>query len=239
MAEVVWAQFRSPAGRLLERPVGQVRGERLEEREEVWRPARHRGRRAIATWWRPAGQAGHVGCATLQALQAAVALEFDPQVAAFAGWPVRLGWAGSDQGYVPDFFVRLANGRARLVVCRSSGRAGAGWEETLRLLTAAGEQAGWEVRVYAGSDSDVAARNRQRLSRYRHARLADRDTAQTLHQAFARPRPFAEGVSASGLPELATVARGLHLIWTRELAIDWDAPFVPARSLVWSPREVL
>ncbi|MER6385448.1 hypothetical protein [Streptomyces sp. NPDC001250] len=59
-----------------------------------------------------------------------------------------------------------------------------------------------------------------------------------LHQVFARPRPFADGIRASALPELATVARALHLVWTRELLIDWSAPFVPARSLVWSPQGV-
>lgn len=112
MAEVGWAQFLSPAGRLLEKPVSQVRQERLEERAEVWRPTRYRGRRAIATWWRPAGQARHAGCATLGALEAALSLEFDPQVVSFTGWPLRLGWADSGQGYVPDFFARLADGRA-------------------------------------------------------------------------------------------------------------------------------
>lgn len=238
VAEVVWAQFLSPAGRLLEKPVSQVRQERLEERGEVWSPTRYRGRRAIATWWRPAGQARHAGCATLGALEAAVSLEFDPQVVSFTGWPVRLAWAGSAQGYVPDFFARLADGRARLLVCRPSERATSGWEETARLLEAAGEQAGWEVRVHPGADGTAAAVNRQRLSRYRHARLADADTARVLHQVFARPRPFADGVKASALPELATVARALHLVWVRELLIDWSAPFVPARSLVWSPQGV-
>lgn len=239
MAEVVRAQYRSPAGRLLERPVSQVRQEPLEERDEVWRPMRYQGRRAIATWWRPAEQVRHAGCATLGALEAAVALEFDPQVVSFAGWPVRLAWEGSTQGYVPDFFARLKDGRARLVVCGPSDRATDGWQETSRLLEATGEQAGWEVRVHPGpDDAAVAAQNRQRLSRYRHARLADADTAHLLHQVFAQPRPFADGVRASGLPELTTVARALHLIWMRELLIDWSAPFAPARSLVWSPQGV-
>lgn len=239
MAEVVWARFLSPAGRLLKRPASQIRQERLEERAEVWRPTRYRGRRAIATWWRPAGQVRLAGCATLGALEAALSLEFDPQVVSFTGWPLRLGWAGSEQGYVPDFFARLADGRARLVVCqKGSERAAGGWEEASRLLEAAGEQAGWEVRVHPGADGTAAAANRQRLARYRHARLADADTARVLHQVFARPRPFTDGVTASALPELATVARALHLVWMRELLIDWSTPFVPTRSLVWSPQGV-
>ncbi|WP_405444465.1 TnsA-like heteromeric transposase endonuclease subunit [Streptomyces achromogenes] len=238
VAEVVCAQFLSPAGRLLEKPVSQVRQERLEERGEVWRPNRYRGRRAIATWWRPAGQARHAGCASLGALEAALSLEFDPQVVSFAGWPVRLAWAGSTEGYVPDFFARLADGRARLLVCRPAQRAAGGWEETSRLLKAASEQADWEVRVHPGADDAATVTNRRRLARYRHARLADVDTARALHQVFAQPRPFADGIRASDLPELVTVARALHLVWTRELLIDWSAPFVPARSLVWSPQGV-
>ncbi|MFJ4031516.1 hypothetical protein [Streptomyces griseoluteus] len=237
MAEVVWAQFLSPAGRLLERPLSQVRQERLEERAEVWRPTRYRGRRAIATWWRPAGQARLAGCATLGALEAALSLEFDPQVVSFTGWPVRLAWADSSEGYVPDFFARLADGRARLLVCqKASERAADGRGETARLLVAAGEQAGWEVRVHPGAEGTAAAANRHRLCRYRHTRLADEDTARVLHRVFARPRPFAEGVAASAMPELATMARALHMIWVRELLIDWSTPFVPARSLAWSPR---
>ncbi|MFI1126889.1 TnsA-like heteromeric transposase endonuclease subunit [Streptomyces hygroscopicus] len=236
MGDAVWAQVRSSAGRVLERPVSALRRERLEDHEPVWTPERYRGRRAIATWWRVTDQARHAGCATLGALDAAVSLEFDPQVVAFAAWPVRLGWAGSEAGYVPDFFVRLDDGQARLV-CRPGGGISSGWAATLELLEAAGRQAGWQVRVHEGAEDAVLAQNRQRLSRWRHARLADANTARVLHQVFARPRSFAAGVKASGLPELPTVAKGLHLIWSRGLLIDWTQPFVPARSLVWSPKE--
>jgi hypothetical protein len=232
---VVWAQFRSPSGRLIERPVGQLRKEQLEKYEPVWQPERYKGRRAIATWWRLAGEARHAGCATLGALEAAVSLEFDPQVVTFAAWPVRLGWAGSEDGYVPDFFARLTNGQGQLLVRRPGGGAAAGWAATLELLQTAGQEAGWQVRVHQeDADDEVAARNRQRLSRWRHARLADADTAQVLHQVFTRPRPLIDGVTASGLPKLPTVAKAHHLIWTRELLIDWTKPYVPARSLVWS-----
>ncbi|MFD3580507.1 TnsA-like heteromeric transposase endonuclease subunit [Streptomyces sp. NPDC058644] len=234
MSDVVWAQFRSPAGRLLERPVSQLHAERLEERQGVWEPPRYRGRRAITTWWRPADRPGHVGCATLGALEAALSLEFDAQVAAFASWPVRLRWAESTDGYIPDFFARLYDGQARLLVRRPfGGAAGAGWKARLELVTAAGHQAGWRVRVHDAEDA-VVVRNRQRLARYRHARLADADTARVLHEVFARPRPFDEGIAASGLPPMATVARGLHLVWTGDLLIDWSTPFVPGRSLARS-----
>ncbi|MEU7045904.1 TnsA-like heteromeric transposase endonuclease subunit [Streptomyces varsoviensis] len=235
MSDRVWAQVRSRAGRLLERPVGALRGERLEDLEPVWQPQRYQGRQAIATWWRPAGQARHAGCATLGALEAALALEADPEVVTFAAWPVRLGRPDAE-GYVPDFFARLGDGQARLVVHRPGEGTSHRWAATLQLLEAAGQQAGWQVRVHEGPADAVAARNLQRLSRWRHTRLADADTAQVLRQVFARPRPLTTGVRASGLPELPTVARALHLVWTRELLIDWTRPFVPARSLVWSPE---
>jgi hypothetical protein len=240
VGDVVWARFRSPAGRLLERPVGELRGERLEEREPVWEPQRYKGRRAIATWWRLTDRARHAGCATLGALRAAEALEFDPQVVTFAAWPVRLGWSnkGGDDGWVPDFFARLTGGQAALVVCPPGGGTTPGWAATLDMLTAAGQQAGWGLRVHQDDGDAVAARNRQRLARWRHARLADPATAQVLHEMFARPRPFGEGVAASGLPQLPTLARGHHMIWNRQLLIDWSRPFLPARSLAWSARTV-
>ncbi|WP_327167143.1 TnsA-like heteromeric transposase endonuclease subunit [Streptomyces subrutilus] len=235
MGDVVWAQVRSGAGRLVERPVGELRREQLELHDPVWQPARYRGRRAIATWWRLADQARHVGCGTLRAREAALSLEFDPQVVTFASWPVRLTWAGRGPGWVPDFFVRLADGQAMLLVCRPGDGTGSRWAQTLELMEAAGRQADWQLRVFGGAEDAVVAGNRQRLSQWRHARLRDADTARILHQVFVRPQPVTEGVRASGLPELPTVARALHLIWSQELLIDWTKPFVPARSLVWSP----
>ncbi|MFI7368209.1 TnsA-like heteromeric transposase endonuclease subunit [Streptomyces sp. NPDC050149] len=238
MNDLVWAQFRSSAGRLIERPVRQLCGEKLEERAGVWEPPRYRGRRAITTWWRPADRAGHAGCATLGALEAAISLEFDPQVATFASWPVRLFWAGSADAYMPDFFARLRDGQARLLVRRPTGGAAAGdaWDRALRLVTAAGEQAGWQVRVHEGDDA-VVARNRQRLARYRHDRMACPDTARVLHEMFARPRPFDSGIQASGLPPLPAAACGLHLIWRGELLIDWNRLFAPGRSPAWTRKE--
>jgi hypothetical protein len=239
MSDRVWAQVRSAAGRLLERPVGELRGERLEEYAPVWQPQRYQGRRAIATWWRPAGQVRHVGCATLGAMDAVVALESDPEVRAFAAWPVRLGWAVDSEraeGYVPDLFARLGGGGARLVVCRPGDGTSEPWADRLRLLEAAGLQAGWQVRVHESAPDTVTARNLRRLSRWRHTQLADAGTARVLRQVFTRPQPLLAGVRASGLPELPTVARAHHLLWTRDLLIDWSAPFVPARSLVWAPE---
>ncbi|MFD5123623.1 hypothetical protein [Streptomyces sp. NPDC058385] len=237
-SDLVWAQFRSVSGRLLERPVSQLREEPLEKRAGLWQPPRYQGRRAITTWWRPADRAGHAGCTTLGALEMAISLEFDPDVATFASWPVRLFWAGSADGYLPDFFARLRDGRALLVVRRPGGRAdSASWDQTQELVTAAGVQAGWKVRVHTGDEDTVAVRNRQRLARYRHDRLADADTVSVLREVFAQPCSFDDGVAASGLPPLATVACGLHLIWRGELLIDWRRPFVPGRSLVRTRTE--
>ncbi|MFI1654783.1 TnsA-like heteromeric transposase endonuclease subunit [Streptomyces sp. NPDC020472] len=239
VSEVVWAQVLSRAGRLVERPVRELRGERLEEYEAVWQPPRYQGRRAIATWWRPADRARHVGCAHLGALGAAVSLEADRDVVAFASWPMRLHWADDAGGYVPDFFVRLADGRARLLVCRPAGGSPQRWEAAAELLEAAGKQADWQVRVHEGTADPVVFSNLQRLSRWRHTRLADADTARVLRKVFAEPQPLAVGVRASGLPELPTVAKAHHLIWTRELLIDWSSPYMPHRSLVWAPEGVV
>ncbi|MFJ8536863.1 TnsA-like heteromeric transposase endonuclease subunit [Streptomyces sp. NPDC093591] len=231
--DVVWAEFHSLAGRLVRRPVSQVPREALEEREPVWKPVQYRGKRAIATWWRPADTARHAGCATLEGLAAARALEFDPEVVAFTAWPVRLSWPEGRGAYVPDFFARLSDGRARLVVRTPGGEGRTGWPGTLRLLDAARQQADWQVRVHTPADATVVE-NQRRLSRYRHARLADAEAARLLHAAFAMPRPVTEGVAATGLPELSALAQAYHLIWKRDLLIDWSMPFVAAQSLVSS-----
>ncbi|MFJ8077038.1 TnsA-like heteromeric transposase endonuclease subunit [Streptomyces sp. NPDC096176] len=238
MGEVVWAEFNSAAGRLRRQRVGEVHGEALETRKPVWKPVQYRGKRAIATWWRPAEAALHVGCAHLTALQTAQELEFDPQVASFAAWPVRLMSRDGGTVVVPDFFARLRSGQGCLVACPPVGETGNVQESAERqLLNAACEQAGWQLRVSPGPGEVVAA-NRRRLSRYRHPRLADAQAAQVLHAVFTRPQVLAEGIAASGLPRLSAMAQAHHLIWTRELLIDWERPFAPSSSPVWSATAV-
>ncbi|MFE4956183.1 TnsA-like heteromeric transposase endonuclease subunit [Streptomyces sp. NPDC056653] len=238
MGEVVWAEFNSAAGRLRRQRAGEVCGEALETRKPVWKPVQYRGRRAIATWWRPAGSARHVGCAHLTALQTAQELEFDPQVVSFAAWPVRLMSLDGGTVVVPDFFARLRSGEGCLVVCPPGGGFGDVPESAeMRLLNAACEQGGWQLRV-GPAPSEVIAANRRRLSRYRHSRLADEQASQVLHAVFMRPQVLAEGIAASGLPRLSAMAQAHHLIWTRELLIDWERPFAPLSSPVWSAKAV-
>lgn len=237
MGGAVWAEFNSAAGRLRRRPVAKVRGEALEWREPVWRPVQYRGKRSIGTWWRLADTPRHAGCANLGAWRAAQELDFDPLVATFASWPLRLGSPDSGCVAVPDFFARLRSGEGCLVVCPPDAQQvrGKKWQEQMRLLQTAVGQTGWQLRVVSDAHPVVAA-NRRRLSRYRHARWADERAARVLHEVFAHPLSFAEGVASSGLPRLEATGRAHHLIWTQELVIEWERPFAPADSLVVSAR---
>ncbi|MFJ9765553.1 hypothetical protein ACIRUY_17225 [Streptomyces erythrochromogenes] len=239
MGGAVWAEFNSAAGRLKRCAVAEVRGEALEWREPVWRPVQYRGKRSIATWWRLADVPRHAGCANLGVWRAAQELDFDPSVATFASWPVRLGSPDNGCVAVPDFFARLRSGEGCLVVCLSDAQQvqGGTWQERMRLLQTAAGETGWQLRVVSGAHPVVEA-NRRRLSRYRHARWADERTTRILHEVFARPLPFAEGIASSGLPRLEAAGRAHHLIWTQELVIDWERLFAPVDSLVVSARSV-
>ncbi|MET9378822.1 hypothetical protein ABZX98_32595 [Streptomyces sp. NPDC002992] len=160
-------------------------------------------------------------------------------MATFASWPLRLGSPDHGSVVVPDFFARLRSGEGCLVVCPPQTREARGetWLGQMGLLQTAAGQTGWQLRGVSDIDAVVAA-NRRRLSRYRHARWADERATRVLHEVFARPLPFAEGIESSGLPRLEATGRAHHLIWTQELVIDWERPFAPADSLVVSGRSV-
>ncbi|MFE1315730.1 hypothetical protein [Streptomyces sp. NPDC058755] len=106
---------RNSAGREIQVPADQAGAVELLDREPVWVPLRHPSERSIVTYWWSAT----TGCRSLQRLSVAMLLDFHPQVTGFAAWTARLEWSerGRTRRFVPDFFVRTAQGATVVVAC--------------------------------------------------------------------------------------------------------------------------
>ncbi|MFE0824249.1 TnsA-like heteromeric transposase endonuclease subunit [Streptomyces sp. NPDC058847] len=229
MAERLRIVHRNSAGREVQVPAEQAGTVEMFDREPVWVPLRHPSERSIVTYWWAATTGKHVGCRSLQRLSMAMLLDFHPRVSDFAAWTARLEWTerGHTRRFVPDFFVRTARGATVVVSCPPASGASGRWEKQRKVLEQACEAAGWQLgspRLPQGH----ALANLQWVARYRHPRYADEAVEQQVLAAFSRPRPLLEGVEGCGVPRLAALPRLYHLLWRRELSVDWSVPLNPA-----------
>ncbi|MFI9771666.1 TnsA-like heteromeric transposase endonuclease subunit [Streptomyces sp. NPDC052415] len=177
-------------------------------------------------WW-SATTGRHVAAGSNAMRIQLMALDRDPDVTALAGRPVRLLWRnprGQVRSWVPQLFARRADGTALLADCPSHPDAGG--ERALGAADAVTEACahiGWAYRRLLPLD-DVLAANLKWLAGYRHPRNAGRLglTAAVL-EAFARPRPLAEGAEAVGDP-IEVLPAVFNALWHRQLTADLDTP---------------
>lgn len=187
-------------------------------------------------WW-SATTGRHVAAGSNAMRNQLMVLDRDPHVAGLAGRPVRLLWRNSRglvRSWVPQLFARYRDGAALLADCPS--HAGSGGERALaaaQAVSTACEQIGWSYRRLAPLD-EVAAANLKWLAGYRHPRHRGRTgLLEAVVDAFAGPRPLAEGVAAVGDPiEVLPVA--FHALWAGLLKVAMDVP-LHERVLVQAP----
>ncbi|MGC5008828.1 TnsA-like heteromeric transposase endonuclease subunit [Streptomyces sp. DT203] len=223
---------RDGAGREVRVPAEQAAGVQLLDREPVWVPLRHPSERSVVTYWWSATTGKHVGCRSLQRLSVAMLLDFHPNVCDFAAWTARLEWSerGRTRRFVPDFFVRTAVGATVVVACPPATGPSSRWERQREVLEQACGEAGWQL----GSPrlpQPTALANLRWVSRYRHPRNADQDVERALLAAFEQPRPLMEGVEAARVPQLVALPRLYHLLWRRQLTMDWSIALGPASTV--------
>ncbi len=216
-----------PAERMAEVP--------LAERGAVWKPSRHPSQRSIVTWWWAVTNQRHVGCRSLDRLSMAMLLDFHPAVADFSAWSAWLMWRerGRERSLVPDFFVRTASGATVVVVCPPATGAEGRFERQLEVVRQTAQQAGWQVAAPA-LPSATALVNLRWVSRRRHPRFGDPQVEAALAQAFDRPRPLMDGIEGCGVRRMLALPRLYHMLWHRQLAVDWSTPLGPG-ALVGPP----
>jgi hypothetical protein len=220
---------RDERGREVSLPAGQAAGVRLTGGDPAWVPLRHPSERSIVTYWWSATTGRHVGCRSLERLSVAMLLDFHPNVTEFAAWTARLEWRerGRVRRFVPDFFVRTAAGETVVVACPPAKGPSIRWQRQQEVLKEACSEAGWQL----GSPRlprPVAMANLRWVSRYRHPRYADAAMKRALLDAFKVPVGLLEGLENAGLPALQALPRLYHLMWRRELRMDWSISLGPA-----------
>jgi hypothetical protein len=221
------------SGRGTERvPASEAGGLEVTRLEPVWRPLRHPSERSIVTLWWAATTRSLVGCRSMDRLSMAMVLDFNPHVVDLSAWTAKLVWTdrGRPRTIVPDFFVGTAAGKTLVVHCPPAVGPTRRWARQQEILHEAAAATGWQVAT-PRLPTPTALANLRWVARYRHPRYGDRDVEQALLAAFAHAQPLQEGVRATGLPRLTTLPRLYHLIWKRQLRMDWSRPLGPATRI--------
>lgn len=171
----------------------------------------------------------HIGYESWVERDHLMALDADPAVIGVASQPFRLHW-GDGRHHVPDYFVRLSDGSARVLDVRSDNRISEADAELFDRSDQACRSLGWTYRRVGEADPVVTA-NLRWLSGYRHPRVYRPAVAAALQAAFDSARPLMAGVRSVGeaimvLPVL------FHLLWHGQLGVDLCGAVLAEDSIV-------
>lgn len=178
-------------------------------------------------WWSATtGRHVHSGSATMRAQL--MVLDRDPRVTGLAGRPVRLLWRtprGEVRAWVPQLFARYTDGTALLADCPHHPDAGGPRAvAAAAAVSAACAHVGWTYQRLDPLDPVLEA-NLRWLAGYRHPRNQGTPAlTDAVIDAFAQPRPMAEGVEATGANPLAVLPALFHALWTGRLQAPLDRP---------------
>ncbi|MFC6088099.1 TnsA-like heteromeric transposase endonuclease subunit [Saccharothrix lopnurensis] len=152
-------------------------------------------------------------------------LDFDPQVVGMASQPLEFDGADPDGAWrhVPDIFVRLADGSARLVDVKNPDHHDRDdVQRQARRTRAACADLGWGYQ-FVGAIEAQRWRNISWLSAYRRPLHGGIDLIPRILALTTRPVTLAELLSF--LDESAIVLPVIfHLCWRGQLVFDLDAP---------------
>ncbi|MCX4581410.1 TnsA-like heteromeric transposase endonuclease subunit [Streptomyces sp. NBC_01571] len=147
-------------------------------------------------------------------------------------------WLHWDDGrgrrrHAPDYFVRLAAGRARVVDVRAEDDMDDRTREAFAATERACEAVGWEFE-WAGRPDPVFMANVRWLSRYRRARSGRPEAvAERLLEVFSEPRGLWEGSGRVG-DRIQVLPVLFHLLWSGKLKADLSGGLLETGSLVWA-----
>lgn len=175
----------------------------------------------------------HVGYESWLERDRLILLDRDPQVRAISSQPFWLHWHDGrrQRRHTPDYFVRLAEGQARVVDVRAEedvdDRTREAFAATVRACTAVGWQFEW-----VGRPDPVLMANVRWLARYRRAR-SGRPTAvaERLLEVFSEPKGLWEGAELVG-DRIQVLPVLFHLLWWGELETDLSSSLLESGSLV-------
>lgn len=180
----------------------------------------NKGDRSFPGWYYAVTTGGHVGYESWLERDRLILLDFAPDVVGIASQPFWLHWRdGGGRRHAPDYFVRLADGRARVVDVRAEDQADERTSEAFAATERACSAVGWEF-AHVGAPDPVFMANVRWLARYRHGRCGrETDVAGRLLEAFRQPGPLRAGAKEAG-DVLRVLPVLFHLLWTGALRAD-------------------
>jgi putative transposase len=206
-------------------------------RFEHVRPVRefrwNKGDRSFPGWYYAVTTGSHVGYESWLERDRLILLDFAPDVVGIASQPFWLHWRDGEERrrHAPDYFVRLADGRARVVDVRAEDQVEERTAEAFAATERACSAVGWEF-VHVGVPDPVFMANLRWLARYRHLRCArETDIAERLVEVFRRPRQLRAGAEEAG-DVLRVLPALFHLIWAGALRTDLSGALLGSATLV-------
>nr|WP_174515077.1 TnsA-like heteromeric transposase endonuclease subunit [Streptacidiphilus albus] len=152
-------------------PLGRGWNVRFEAAEPVREFHWAKGNESFPGWYYSVTTEGHVGYESWLERDRLTLMDRDPRVVGISSQPFWLHWHDGERErrHAPDYFVRLADGRGRVVDVRADERMDKRTREAFAATGRACAAAGWEFE-WVGTPDPVLMANVRWLKRYRRAR---------------------------------------------------------------------
>ncbi|MFE0732974.1 TnsA-like heteromeric transposase endonuclease subunit [Streptomyces antibioticus] len=225
------------AGERRREPLGRAWSTRFEVGDPVRTFQWAKDAEGFAGWYYSVTAGGHVGYESWLERDRLILMDRDPEVVGIASQPFWLHWREGKRlrRHAPDYFVRLADGRGRVVDVRAGDRMDEATAELFAGTQLACRAVGWEFS-HVGVPDPVLMANVRWLSRYRRRRCGRRaDVAARLLDIFAEPTELLAGAAQAG-DRLLVLPVLFHLMWSGILAADLEGGLLQAESVVWAER---
>jgi putative transposase len=193
----------------------------------------NKGDRSFPGWYYAVTTGNHVGYESWLERDRLILLDFAPDVVGIASQPFWLHWREDDEKrrHAPDYFVRLADGRARVVDVRAEDQVDERTAEAFAATERACSAVGWEFS-HVGVPDPVFMANLRWLARYRHTRCGrEVDVAERLLEVFRQPRRLWAGAEEAG-DVLRVLPALFHLLWAGALRADLGGALLGSGSVV-------
>jgi hypothetical protein len=192
----------------------------------------------FAGWYYSMTVRDHVGHESWLERDRLILLDRDPQVVGISSQPFWLHWHDGSRArrHAPDYFVRLADGGARIVDVRAEDDMDDGTREAFAATGEACRAVGWEFE-WVGRPEPVFMANVRWLARYRRTRCGrPARVAERLVQVFRQPGPLWSGAEEVG-ERLQVLPVLFHLLWCGVLAADLTGGLLQTDSQVWTKAD--
>ena len=187
----------------------------------------------FAGWYYSVTGRDHVGYESWLERDRLILLDRDPQVTAIVSQPFWLHWDTENgmRRHAPDYFVRLADGRVRIVDVRAEDDMDEATRESFAATERACAAVGWEFE-WVGRPEPVFMANVRWLSRYRRPRSGrPAAVAARLLEVFSEPKGMWDGAEQVG-DRLQVLPVLFHLLWSGALETDLEGCLMGTGSVV-------